>query len=323
MADNYPAGITTEFSLKNLARTLNPFSKVFGGNDPQYVPKFLINSAKSFNDSPDWTQNKAAKLAHVFSKIVGGGAAAATVFAALRLGAHSMDMDKINLAGKTAGQDLQKQYVKPTAPLLLPQDTQDKTIEMNKNAVWDPYSAALATIPPAVALISAATAFKKADQFADRRQQKELNKNIASTIQDINQLGMSNIKKVRGAQKPKQSKKQQSQAKTQKPEQKVQKQASEAIPAAASFLALLAAAASMAIGFNVQRAYDPDTIKYKALKKGIKQYNKIKSTERLFNTQPINQKVLKSLDPQPKQGKAAIDQLPEVHTEAMYRPVDI
>lgn len=323
MADNYPAGITTEFSFRNLARTLNPFSKVFGGNSPQYVPKILIDSAKSFNDSPDWTQNKAAKLAHVFSKIVGGGAAAATIFAALRLGAHSMDMDKINLAGKTAGQDLQKQYVKPTAPLLLPQSTQDKTIEMNKNAVWDPYSAALATIPPAVALISAATAFKKADQFADKREQKELNKNIASTIQDINQLGISNIKKVRGAQKPKQDKKQQTKNKAGKTAQKVQKQASESIPASASFLALLVAAASMAVGFNVQRAYDPDTIKYKALKKGIKQYNKIRSTERMFNTQPVNTKVLKSLDPQPKQGKAAIDQLPEVNTESLYRPVDI
>lgn len=311
MADKYPAGITTKFTLGNFGRTINPFSKIFGNDQPQYVPKFLIDSSKSLSKDKDWTSNKAAKMAHVFTKVLGAGVAAGGLFALLRLGAHTIDMDKINMAGKTAGQDLQKQYSKPVAALMTPPKkhpgVQDQNLQ--KSAAMDPYASTLATLPPIAALLAAGIAFKKADQYADRKEQEELNNNIANTLKDINTIGISNVKKVRGV--------------TDQKGKSVKKQASQRIPAAASFLALLLSGAGIAAGYHVQRAYDPATIKYKALKKGLQEYAKARSLQGLQQTEPIDRKLLASLNPQKKSGKAAVDQLPQVNTEAMYRPVDI
>lgn len=318
MAERYPTGITTQFSLQNLGRTLNPFSKILGGNDPQYVPEGLIRAAKNLNTDKSWTNAKAAKMAHIFTKVIGGGLAAGGLFALLRLGAHTIDMDKINMAGKTAGQDLQKQYMRPTSPYLLPDKTKEQNIEpqsFSKQALWDPYSTVIATVPPVVSLLAAATAFKKADQYADQRESQQLNKNIASTLKDINTIGLSNIRKVRQAD---------SQAPKKKDKKKpMQKSAAEGVSSAAAFLALLLSGASVLTGYHMQRAFDPATIKYKALKKGIQEYTKARALQGMQQTQPIDKQLLASLDPKKKSGKAAVDQLPEVDTNSMYRPVDV
>lgn len=305
----YRTGISTDFSLSGLGRTLNPFSKILGGTQQQYVPKFLVWSAKRLGGK-DWSQPKAAKLAHVFTKVVGSGLAAGGLFALLRLGAHSMDMDRINMAGKTPGQDLQKQYKKPVDPLLTAQGS-----NIQKKAWWEPYSAAVATLPPIAALLAAGIAFKKADQYADKKQEEQLDKNIASTMKDINTIGLSNIRAIRGVQQPKQ--------KPLNKKQALNKISAQAIPAGAAFLALLLSGAGIATGYHLQRGFDPATIKYKALKKGIQQYTKARAMQGMQETMPINNKILASLDPQQKTGKAAVDQLPELNTDTTYKSIDI
>lgn len=304
----YRTGISTDFSLSGLGRTLNPFSKIFGGTQQEYVPKFLVWSAKRLGGK-DWSQPKAAKMAHIFTKVIGSGLAAGGLFALLRLGAHSMDMDRINMAGKTPGQDLQKQYRKPTDPLLTTQGT-----NIQKKAWWQPYSAAVATLPPIAALLAAGIAFKKADQYADKKQEEELDKGINNTIKDINSIGLSNIRAVRGVQDK------------QKPLQKKQslsKSSAQTLPAGAAFLALLLSGAGIATGYQLQRGFDPATIKYKALRKGIKQYTKARAAQGIQETMPIDSKILASLDPQQRTGKAAVDQLPELDTNTTYKPIDI
>lgn len=335
MADRYPGNLTTQFSAGAFLNTLNPVSRIFGWEDDtkrsrQWVPQWAIKQAQKLG----LDKTKAAKMGHVFTKVIGGGAVIGGLVALLRLGAHYADMDKINIAGHTAGQKLKKQYQRQTDPLLQPQNDpigQDSVqaptqkqpdavadLQQNptvaKNAAWDPYAVANATIPPAVALLAAMAAYSSTDKLADKLQAKKLNKEIDSTLADINTIGLNNIRTVRGVK---------NQPQQQPAEEPVVKNASGQLSSAVGLITLLLAAGSGTIGFQLQRAYDPNTIKYKALKKGIQEYNKIRSTERLFKAQPINKDLLQTLDPQPKQGKAAIDQLPEVNTESMYRPVDI
>lgn len=329
MADKYPGNLTTQFSTGAFLNTLNPVSRIFGWEDDtkrsrQWVPQWAVKQAQKLG----LDKNKAAKMGHVFTKVIGGGAVIGGLVALLRLGAHYADMDKINIAGHTAGQKLKKQYQRETDPLLEPQNdpigqapaqqpvvTQEAldTPQVKKEAAWDPYAVANATIPPAVALLAAMAAYSSTDKLADKLQAKKLNKQINSTLSDINTIGLDNIRMARGVKRPQQ----------QAQKQPVVKNASGQLSSAVGLITLLLAAGSGTIGFQLQRAYDPNTIKYKALKKGIQEYNKIRSTERLFKAQPIDKKLLQTLDPQPKQGKAAIDQLPEVNTESMYRPVDI
>ena len=331
MADKYPGNLTTQFSTGAFLNTLNPVSRIFGWEDDtkrsrQWVPSWAVKQAQKLG----LDKNKAAKMGHVFTKVIGGGLAIGGLVALLRLGAHYADMDKINIAGHTARQKLKKQYQRQTDPLL--QSEQQKAQsptqqqmdqaaldllenpQVKKEAAWDPYAVANATIPPAVALLAAMAAYSSTDKLADKLQAKKLNKQINSTLSDINTIGLDNIRTVRGVKK---------QPQEQVKAQPVVKNASGQLSSAVGLITLLLAAGSGTIGFQLQRAYDPNTIKYKALKKGIQEYNKIRSTQRLFKAQPIDKGLLKTLDPQPKQGKAAIDQLPEVNTESLYRPVDI
>lgn len=294
MAKNkLPAGITTDFSISSFANTINPFSKMLGGTDPQYVPNGLIKLLKSMSNSPSWTTGKAAKAAHVASKVVGGGLTAAALFAALRLGAQYAELGKQNLAGRTAGDRLAEQYQNPVEPLI--------QTGVTKEAGLDPYASSLATLPLLSALFWAATAYKKADQFADQRYSQKLDKDIDSELKQINSLGLKAIRKARGVQQP------------------IQKNAAARIPAVLSSAALLLAGAGVIVGYKTQRAYDQNYIKYKAFKKGLDEYSRAKKAQNQLATSPISSQTLASLDPQTTGKKAA----PQLDDASVYKPVDI
>lgn len=288
-----PAGITTDFSLESFANTINPFSKMVGGTDPEYVPKGLIKLIKGMSNSPSWTSDKAAKTAHVASKVVGSGLTAAALFAALRLGAQYAQLGKSNLAGRTAGDRLAQQYQNPVDPLI--------QAGVTKKAGLDPYASSLATLPFLAALFGAATAYKKADQYADQKYSEQLDKDIDSQLKQINSLGLRAIRKARGAQQP------------------IKKKAAARIPAVLSSAALLLAGAGVVIGYKTQRAYDQNYIKYKAFKKGLDQYSRAKKAQNELATSPISNQTLASLDPADMNKNTA----PQLDSQDVYKPVEI
>lgn len=305
--ENLPSNLTSKMQLGAILNTLNPFSRIFSSDTREYVPKFLINLFRANKQTP---YGQAARAAHVFSKAVGGVGATAGLLALLRLGAHATDMDRINIAGHTPAQKLQKQYQKPTASLLMasdvPQEDIQQQVVQKKASVQkkaDAYNVLNATLPPSLALLAAMTAYTMADKYADARQEKRLNQDIATQLKDINQIGTANIQMARGAKKP--SKK------------TMQKKAN--LSGSLAFLAMLLAAGSGVIGFQAQRAYDPNYIKYKARKKGIQEYNKARVAQTPFISQSIDPAILAKLDPKEQSKKSA----PQIDQISVYKPVDI
>lgn len=293
-----PSAVTTDASIGSVFNTLNPVSHIIGG-DKDYVPKSLINLLRGKPGSA-WERNAApAKMAHLISKVIGGTALLGLGAWGVRSLLHSMKVDALDSdVGASAGHKLNSLYNRPTESAIEQhKNTQAEASDSaglvkTQNILTDQlgaYSIALGAIPPAAALLALVGSFKQADKHYDRKLGEKLDKQLSYQEQLRDEIGTKRILTARGVSDedlpeiPK--------------EASMKKQALQGnLVSLLGTGAFLLAAASFMGGYNYQRSRDPNSLKYKAYKKGLQTYNKARIAEQNVQSMPLSPKLTEIFD---------------------------
>lgn len=287
---NIPDNLTTEFSTSSFTRLLNMLSP-FVGSGKQYVPQWAV---KMFSGAPgsQWNRSGApARLAHLTTKtVLGVGTAASLVYLARAL-AHGMKVDAIDNVNPavTAGgklpqglnipEDRMLTYMKSDQKKKKSKNPQGPAVQ--KMAALSPYNVAVGTLPLGASLLAMIASMAAADKHFDQKLSKQMDKGIEKQQKQSDKIAKRRILATRAPQMIKQ--------------QNLKKESQnlfDTAESAAGLLAIALASAGFIGGFNWQRSNSKNTIKYKAYKKGLQEYNRSRMDEQNVDSRPIDPKLL-------------------------------
>ena len=293
----YTPGTTSKADTLSVLNTINPLSALSPSNTKDYVPFWLVKAFKG-NDKWNFKDKNAVKTAHLVSKIALGGAAFGIGALALRSLMYGTDKDTFQV-NKTPTQKLDKIYLRPTEALIQPEE-QQKVVKKAKA-----YSIAIGGLPLLAAIFAAGIGAKKADRIYDDVKLKNLQQQQKQLLAQKQRIALQRIKGARGIKDP-------AQLNTMQKSEGFRKQAAgQILFAGAGALGLILFLLGRQAGKALHDANNEDTIKFKAYKKGLQQYNKARAFEQNIDTQPLDPKMVQLLNSNlNKKTSTNIDQKP-------------
>lgn len=293
----YTPGTTNKADVLSVLNTINPLSSLSLSNSKDYVPFWLVKAFKG-NDKWNFKDKNAVKIAHLVSKIALGGAAFGIGAMALRSLMYGTDKDTFEV-NKTPTQKLDKVYLRPTEAAIQPQQQQKVVKQANA------YSVAIGGLPLLAAIFAAGIGAKKADKLYDNLKLKNLQQQQAELLAQKQRLALQRIKGARGIKDPVQL------TTMQKTESLKKKAAGQFLFAGVGAMGLILFLLGRQAGKVLHDANNEDTIKFKAYKKGLQEYNKARAFQQNLQTQPLDPKMVQLFNSNLNKGNtASIEQKP-------------
>ena len=306
----YTRGTTDKFDLASLFNTINPLSSLIGvGKGQDYVPFSLVKAFQG-NDKWNFKDKNALKSAHIVSKIAMGGLAFGLGALGLRALMYSTDKDTFAV-NKSPATKIKKLYDRPTEAMLEDQQLKKKQKKQKKQMQKQSsigYQLSISGLPLLAAIFAAGIGAKKADKMFDQMKTKELEEEQQYLLKVKKQLAIDRIKKARGI-------KQEQQEDT--PMQMTKKQSvSGLVLGSMGALGLVTFLLGREVGKQLHDANDEDTIKFKAYKKGLQEYNKARSFQQNIDSQPLDADMVALLNSNLDKSKAK-KQSPVIEQESL------
>lgn len=307
----YTQGTTDKFDLASIFNTINPLSSLVGvGKGQDYVP-FSLVKAFSGDDKWNFKDKNALKSAHIVSKIAMGGLAFG--LGALGLRALMYSTDKASFAvNKSPATKIKKLYDRPTEAMLEDQQLKRKKLQQQMQQMQKQssigYQMSISALPLLAVIFAAGIGAKKADKTFDQLKTKQLEAQQDYLLRAKKQLAVDRIKKARGIKQQQQE---------EAPMQMFKNQSvSGVVLGSAGALGLVAFLLGRQAGKQLHDANNEDTIKFKAYKKGLQEYNKARSFQQNIDSQPLDTDMVALLNSNLDKSKAK-KQSPVIEHESL------
>ena len=310
-------GITDQFSIGAFFNTLNPLSRLLGRDSKQYVPTWLIDA---FSDSKksSATSQQAAQMAHITAKTIGGATTVGLLTWLLRnLVQTGKPGSKINLAKKTSGDKLGKQYKKKTQQLInYDQEDQNYPEQINKKATM--YNVLSAALPISASALTALSIIASTDKSMDKQVGKHLSAKKDRLKKQLDDIMLQRIYRNRGIEQQSEVTKTASITKVANP--LVSRDSITGFPAlqtAAGILAVALFCIAAKAGYNYANDQNISVKQYQARKKGLQTYTKNRQTQQPTYHKSLPSKLVKKLD------QKLTNRAPVIPGSKAYKELDI